>query len=110
MLGRLGFEMFEAANGGEGLRMAQSMLPHMILMDVVMPDINGIEVIRRLRRLPALVDVPIMAISASASGEIEQTTLGAGANAFLVKPVDLKLLLQCTSRLLRLNWIEAAAA
>jgi signal transduction histidine kinase len=110
MLGRLGFEMFEADCGTAGLSQAQDVLPHLILMDVVMPDISGIEVIRRLRTLPALADVPIVAISASAGVEIEQSTLAAGANAFLAKPVDLKLLMQRTSGLLRLNWIDASAA
>ncbi len=110
MLGRLGFEMFEASSGGAGLVEAQAICPHLILMDVVMPDISGIEVIRRLRKLPALQDVPIVAISASATADMQESTLAAGANAFLVKPVDLQLLMQRTSGLLRLAWVEAAAA
>jgi signal transduction histidine kinase len=110
MLGRLGFEMFEASSGGAGLVEAEAVRPHLILMDVVMPDISGIEVIRRLRRLPALHDVPIVAISASASADIQESTLAAGANAFLPKPVDMQLLMQRTSGLLRLAWVEAQAA
>ena len=72
-----------------------------------MPDISGIEVIRRIRKLPDLVDVPIVAISASASADMQTSTLAAGANAFLAKPVDLKLLMQRTSGLLRLAWVDA---
>ncbi|HMC16806.1 MAG TPA: response regulator [Albitalea sp.] len=107
MLGRLGFEMFEANCGSAGLSLAQAVHPHLILMDVVMPDISGIEVIRRIRKLPDLVDVPIVAISASASADMQTSTLAAGANAFLTKPVDLKLLVQRTSGLLRLAWVDA---
>jgi len=110
MLGRLGFEMYEADCGSAGLLEAQAVHPHLILMDVVMPDISGVEVIRRLRQLPALHDVPIVAISASASTDIQESTLAAGANAFLPKPVDLQLLMQRTSGLLRLNWVDTAAA
>jgi CheY-like chemotaxis protein len=78
-------------------------------MDVVMPDISGIEVIRSIRQLPALVDVPIVAISASATADMQASTLAAGANAFLTKPVDLKLLMQRTSGLLRLAWVDTTA-
>ena len=67
MLGPLGFEMVEAVNGREGLKKAQALRPDLILMDIVMPEMDGLEATRRLRRLRALKDVPIIAVSASVS-------------------------------------------
>jgi len=106
MLDRLGFETFEAANGADGLAQAETVLPDLVLMDIVMPDIDGIEVIRRMRRMPAMSKVPIVAVSASASTQVQHSTLEAGANDFLPKPVDLQRLLQRTSSLLKLSWVE----
>ena len=105
-LQRLGFDVSQAAGGHEGLAQAQAVLPDLILMDLVMPDLGGTEVIRRLRRLPVLDTVPIIAISASTTPEVEAGALAAGANAFLAKPVDFKALMQLTSSLLTLQWIE----
>jgi signal transduction histidine kinase len=107
-LQRLGFDVSQAANGHDGLALAKAVLPDLILMDVVMPDISGIEVISRLRKLPVLDTVPIIAVSASTTPEVEKSTLAAGANAFLAKPVDFKVLLQRTSSLLTLQWIEGS--
>jgi len=106
MLGRLGFEMFEASCGCEGLACAQAIAPDLVLMDIVMPDIDGLEVIRRMRRMPALEAIPIVAVSASASSDVEHDTIAAGANAFLAKPVNLQALLQRTSALLEVAWTD----
>jgi CheY-like chemotaxis protein len=96
--------MAEAANGCEGLIQAQSLRPDLILMDIVMPEMDGLEATRRLRRLPDFKDVPIIAISASASMEDEEISLAAGVNAFLPKPVDLDRLLPQVAVLLKLDW------
>jgi PAS domain S-box-containing protein len=104
MLGPLGFDMVEAVNGCEGLEKAQTLWPDLILMDIVMPEMDGFEATRRLRRLPALKDVPIIAISASAFDEDEEKSLAAGGNAFLPKPVDLGRLLAQIAVLLKLDW------
>ncbi|HEX6705990.1 MAG TPA: response regulator [Albitalea sp.] len=107
-LAHLGFDVYQANCGYDGLAQAQATLPDLVLMDIVMPDIGGLEVIRRLRKLPVLDKVPIIAISASATPEVESNTLAAGANAFLSKPVDLKAMVACTGSLLRLAWVEGS--
>jgi CheY-like chemotaxis protein len=108
MLGCFGFVMFEAANGRDGLALAQTVVPDLILVDIVMPDWNGQEVIARMREIPALHDVPIVAVSASATAEMRDQCMAAGADAFLGKPIDMKLLLQRASSLLNLSWNDGA--
>ena len=107
-LERVGFDVYPAVCGYDGLAQAQALLPDLVLMDIVMPDIGGLEVIRRLRKLPVLDTVPIIAISASATPEVEANTITAGADAFLAKPVDLKALMARTASLLNLAWVEGA--
>jgi PAS domain S-box-containing protein len=104
LLAPLGFEIAEAANGREGLDKAQRLRPDLILMDAVMPEMDGLEATRRLRRLPGLENVPVIAISANASEINEATALASGANAFLSKPIDLRALLAQVGRLLKLQW------
>ena len=105
MLGPLGFEVSEATNGMEGLDKAQALRPDLILMDLVMPGMDGLEATRRLRMLPALQNVPIIAISASASIADQEKSMAAGTNAFLAKPVDFDSLLSHVANLLGLDLI-----
>jgi signal transduction histidine kinase len=105
MLQPLGFELVEAAGGEQALALAAAHRPDLILMDIVMPDLSGLDVIRRLRQLPALGDVPVVAASASASLEDQRVALEAGARAFLPKPVDRQRLLDQVAALLALQWI-----
>jgi CheY-like chemotaxis protein len=74
------------------------------LTDIVMPEMDGLEATRRLRQLPGLKEVPIIAMSASASGSDEEKCLAAGANAFLPKPIDLSSFLAQVAAVLQLEW------
>ncbi|ANB72218.1 hypothetical protein AYM40_07450 [Paraburkholderia phytofirmans OLGA172] len=104
MLSRLGFDVIEAVDGREALVKAQTWRPDWILMDVVMPEMDGLEAMRRLRQLPGLNELPIIAMSASASQGDEEDSLAAGADAFLPKPIDLDKLLTQIATLLKLRW------
>jgi signal transduction histidine kinase/CheY-like chemotaxis protein len=110
LLSRLGFDIIEAANGSEGLAKAQSERPALIVTDIVMPGMDGLEATRRMRQTPGLTDVPIIAVTASPSGSDEKKSLAAGVNAFLPKPVDFGLLLAQIRALLNLEWTYAARA
>jgi len=110
LLSRLGFDIIEATSGSEGLAKAQSERPALIVTDIVMPGMDGLEATRRLRRTPGLTDVPIIAVTASPSCSDEIKSLAAGVNAFLPKPVDFGLLLAQISALLNLEWTYAAKA
>jgi len=110
LLDRLGFETIQAASGREGLAKAQSERPALIVTDVVMPDMDGLELTRRLRQMDGLSDAPVIAVSASASGSDEQKSRAAGVNAFMPKPVDFDRLLAQIATLLGLEWTYAVPA
>ena len=106
----LGFDVIEADNGETGLERARAAVPDLILMDSVMPVMDGREATRRLRQLPENADVPIIAVSASASVADQQDSLAVGANAFLPKPVDFDRLLAEIGALLQIRWLPDVVA
>jgi PAS domain S-box-containing protein len=103
-LAPLGFDIVEARDGVEALELARSSRPDLILMDIVMPRMDGVEAIRQLRGMPTFAHVPIVVLSARASGGDEARCLDAGANAFLAKPFDQDKLLAQIAVLLHLEW------
>ena len=104
-LSPLGFEAVEAANGEEGLAQARQSQPGFILMDLVMPVLDGFETSRRIRQDPNLSQIPIIAISASVLPEEQTLAEQAGCNAFLPKPIDFERLLDMIQVHLELEWI-----
>jgi CheY-like chemotaxis protein len=109
MLVPVGFEISEAADAREALQIALGQRPDLFLMDVFMPGMDGRQATTRLRELPDLADVPIIIVSASALGRDEESSLAAGANAFLAKPVNEHRLLDQIGCLLRIEWIRESA-
>jgi signal transduction histidine kinase/DNA-binding NarL/FixJ family response regulator len=105
LLAPLGFEVMEAENGREALEKASAWHPDFILMDIVMPVMDGLEAIYRLRQLPAFKNVPLVAASASATSLEAEKCLAVGASAFTPKPIDFNKLLQQLDKLLQLTWI-----
>jgi PAS domain S-box-containing protein len=110
MLSQLGFDVVEAANGPEALHKAQATRPDWILTDIVMPEMDGLEVTRRVRQMPGFKSVPIIAMSASASDSDACKSLAAGVNAFLAKPINVDQLLTQIATLLKVNWTYAPHA
>jgi CheY-like chemotaxis protein len=109
LLGSVGFAVREAADGQQAIDHAVQRDADLILMDLVMPGIDGLEAIRRIRALPAGARVPIIVVSASASETERHQGLAAGADAFLRKPIDGPALLQEIGRQLALHWRYEAA-
>ncbi|KQR78378.1 histidine kinase [Burkholderia sp. Leaf177] len=107
MLSHAGFVMQEAESGAEAVEIAQRTTPDLVLTDVIMGSMDGLQTIRRLRLLPGLSEVPVIAMSASPSGGDEQRSLAAGANAFVVKPLHLDTLLQKIASVISIEWIYA---
>ena len=100
----LDFAMSEACDGSAGVAQACQVVPDLILMDNVMPVMNGLDATRRLRQEPRVRGVPIIAISASASQSDRDRSLAAGADAFVHKPIDFSELLRQVAALLQLTW------
>lgn len=105
LLAPLGFETMEAVDGQDGLNQAHTFRPDVILMDLVMPVMDGFEAIRRLRSSALLHNVVIIAVSASTLDFDQETSRRAGCNDFLPKPVHEEDLLQLLQTHLNLEWI-----
>lgn len=108
MLEPLGFELAEASHGAEALKVAASFEPDAILMDLVMPEMDGFEATRRLRADPDLKDTLVIALSASAFEEDRDQSYVAGCDAFVPKPVKMESLLQVLEDKLDLEWKTAS--
>ena len=89
-----GYEIMLAKDGIEAIALAQSLQPDLILMDIQMPGMNGLESISKIRQIPALVHIPIIALTALAMPGDREKCLSSGANNYLSKPVKLKQLRQ----------------
>jgi len=87
-----GYQVFIAQHGAEAIAMANEIAPALILMDVQMPEMDGLESIRRLRATPGFDTVPIIALTAFAMSDDRERCLAAGANEYLSKPVKLRML------------------
>jgi CheY-like chemotaxis protein len=105
----LGFEVMEAMDGAQAVALAASEPPDLVLMDLVMPVLDGFEAIRQLRAHPRFDSRPIVAFSASAFDVTRAQSEQAGADAFLSKPVDFDALLETLARHLHLKWIHTSA-
>ncbi len=89
----LGFEIAEAVNGHDAIDKARKWLPDLIIMDLLMPGMNGFEAARHIRQNPSLKEIPVVAVSAHLFEAAQQKSLEAGCNDFLAKPIDAQELL-----------------
>jgi CheY-like chemotaxis protein len=99
-LERDGYEVVTAKNGLAALESASDRVPHLVVLDLMMPGIDGCEVTRRLREQEATRDVPIMIVTAFAEESQAAKALAAGADAYLRKPFAPRDLLAKTASLL----------
>lgn len=95
MLARFNFSLRTAANGQQALDAVAAQKPDLILLDLMMPGIDGFEVIRRLREDPETADIQIVILSALNSNEDVVKGFNAGANDFIMKPIIMEKLLSC---------------
>jgi len=112
MFGGVGLEALEAANGAEALRIAAAERPDLIVTDLAMPTMSGLELARKVRADHELHSLPIVAVSASASIFTREEAIGAGCNHFLAKPIRADELFGVVGKLLELVWqtVEVRAA
>jgi len=108
MLAPLGFETHEAEDGRKAIELARELQPDILLLDLKMPQIDGLQVIRHLRDDPKTRTAKIIIVSASAFAIDRQESLTAGADEFLAKPFRMSQLLDVMGRLLVLRWTYEA--
>ena len=107
MLARFNFKIKTAANGQQALESIAAEKPDLILLDLMMPIMDGFEVIRRLRADPATSDIRIVILSALNSNEDVIKGFNVGANDFIMKPIIMEKLLSCVVTQMQL--VEAKA-
>ena len=103
----IGFSCFEASNGKEGLKKVEEIKPDLIVTDISMPEMDGLEMMQILRNNQEFSNVPIVVSSASVYEKDIQQSLAAGANEFLPKPVQIEDMLKILHSYLQLEWIYA---
>ena len=83
-----GFRVLTAGDGEEAIKVASLARPDLILMDIAMPDVDGLTATRRIRELPELQHVPIVALTAFNTSGFQRAAYEAGCDAYMTKPLD----------------------
>lgn len=104
LLTAIGFEVDEAGNGQEALTQIRQRSYDLIITDIIMPVMDGFELLTQIRNDMAIKDLVVIVSSASVSDTEQQKTEEMGGNAFLAKPIDVDYLLQLISKYLQLTW------
>jgi two-component system cell cycle response regulator DivK len=94
LLSSAGYDLVEAVDGAEGVAMAKSQRPDLILMDIQLPVLDGYEATRRIKADPALSHIPVIAVTSYALSGDEAKTRAAGCDGYVAKPFSPRQLLQ----------------
>lgn len=100
MLETAGFKVIEASDGFEAITKAKTEQPDLMILDVMMPDLDGYDVCRTLRHDEEMVDLPIIMLSAKPVSIAQRESLDAGADKFLSKPISRDALVACIKEVL----------
>jgi two-component system, cell cycle response regulator DivK len=95
-----GYRVLEAESGEDGVRTAREQRPALVLMDIQLPGIDGIEALRRLRADPETATIPVVAVTASAMTRDRQTILAAGFDGYQAKPISVRPFLELVREVL----------
>ncbi len=95
-----GYEVIRATNGKQALNMAASQLPDLIMLDLSLPDMDGLEVARQIRQNPKTHSIPILAMTEGASFKVQEEYLQNGCNDYISKPFTPKELISQVEKLL----------
>jgi len=101
LLEMAGYRVVEAMNGEEAVKLAKSESPHLILMDLSLPVIDGLAATRLIRKLPHCGSTPIIAVSAHDTSDFQSEAIEAGCNSYVTKPIDFNDLEDLIAKLLR---------
>jgi len=98
-----GYEMDEADNARDGISMAESNPPDLILMDIAMPDMNGLEATNVIRAIPAISKMTIIALTANAMQGDREKILEAGCDGYISKPIEVDTFVEQLSQYLQVE-------
>ncbi|MBR7129735.1 MAG: response regulator transcription factor [Tidjanibacter sp.] len=98
---REGFQVQTAPNGVEALKIAEQFVPHLVLLDVMMPEMDGMETCRRMRQMASLKNTMIVFLSARGEDESQLEGFELGADDYITKPVKVKLLVSRLKAILK---------
>jgi CheY-like chemotaxis protein len=101
LLEMAGYEVIEAMNGEEAVKLAESECPKLILMDLSLPVIDGLAATRLIRKLPHCGSTPIIAVSAHDTSDFQSEAIEAGCNSYVTKPIDFNDLEELIEQLLQ---------
>lgn len=93
LLNDAGFEVIEARNGNEALSVTEAERPDLILMDIQLPELDGLEATRRIKDNPATRHIPVLAVTSYALNGDNEKAMAAGCDAYFAKPVSPRALL-----------------
>jgi two-component system cell cycle response regulator DivK len=93
-----GYRTIEAMTGTEGVRLAREQHPDLVLMDIQLPDIDGIEALAQIRADPAIAKTPVIAVSASVMPDEQQKIASSGFDAYITKPINVKGFVETVER------------
>jgi len=110
MLRTRGYEVLSARDGAEGLRLAMNCRPDLIVLDIMLPALDGVSVCRRLKDDELYREIPIILLTAKVQPEAKLSGLDAGANLFLTKPYERATLLASIDRLVQEHRKKSRAA
>jgi two-component system, sensor histidine kinase and response regulator len=108
LLESAGVSVITAEGGVEGISLAQAHRPDVVFMDLKMNDLDGLEATRRLAQNPATASIPVIAVTASAFGDVRQTARAAGCVDYLSKPIRVQLLLGMLHKHLGVRFVSAS--
>jgi two-component system cell cycle response regulator DivK len=100
ILNAKGYKTLEAVTGEEGVKVAKEKLPDLVLMDIQLPGINGIEAFRQIRADAKSARIPVVALTASVTPTDRSEINAAGFDAFIGKPISLKEFVETVKRLI----------
>lgn len=96
-----GYETLEAGTAEEGLKIARESKPDLILMDIQLPGMSGIDALKALRAAPATAAIPVVAITASVMQQDRQQIMNAGFDGFIEKPINLRVFLDTVQKAMK---------
>lgn len=93
MLARINVQILTAVDGGQALDTVRKLKPELVLLDIQMPVMNGLDVLKKMKNSPELKDIPVIMVSAYTSPEDIEQSMSLGASGFIKKPVIMDILL-----------------